>query len=73
MSSGAGEMGADTRARQASEDRSTCTPCRGTGRVLSALGGQSHEVRCPWCGGSGKFAPGRDAQAEPAETPDSAA
>jgi DnaJ-class molecular chaperone len=73
MSSGASDGGASTRAPQEPEDRSTCTPCRGTGRVRSALGGQSHEVTCPWCGGSGQFAPGRDAQAEPAETPDSVA
>jgi DnaJ-class molecular chaperone len=49
------------------DDRSTCTPCRGTGRLMSSLGGQSHEVTCPWCGGSGRFTAGRDAQAEPAE------
>lgn len=49
------------------DDRSTCTPCRGTGRLLSSLGGRSHEVTCPWCGGSGRFTAGRDAQAEPAE------
>jgi DnaJ-class molecular chaperone len=52
------------------EDRSTCTPCRGTGRLKSSLGGQSHEVTCPWCGGDGRFISGRDAQAEPAEHPE---
>jgi len=40
-----------------------CRPCRGTGRVISALGGRRREVTCPWCGGSGVFQPGRDAQA----------
>ena len=40
----------------------TCTPCRGTGKVTSALGGERHEVTCPWCGGSGRFEAGRDAQ-----------
>jgi len=46
----------------AEEDRSVCSPCRGTGKVSSALGGQQHEVECPWCGGSGRFQAGRDAQ-----------
>ena len=49
------------------ESRTTCTPCRGTGRLTSNLGGQAHEVTCPWCGGTGKFTPGRDAQDAPAE------
>ena len=51
------------------EDRGTCTPCRGTGRLVSTLGGEAHEVRCPWCEGSGRFRPGHDAQeAGPAES-----
>jgi DnaJ-class molecular chaperone len=51
--------------------RRTCTACRGTGKLISGLGGVSHEVTCPWCGGSGEFQPGRDAQQEgPAEAPD---
>ena len=29
-----------------------CTPCRGTGRLTSGLGGQPHEVQCPWCRGT---------------------
>ena len=36
--------------------------CRGTGKVISNLGGSAHEVTCPWCGGDGVFHPGRDAQ-----------
>ena len=52
------------------EDRSGCTPCRGTGKVVSNLGGTAHDVVCPWCDGTGRFQPGRDAQASgPAETP----
>jgi DnaJ-class molecular chaperone len=51
----------------AEEDRSVCTPCRGTGRLMSNLGGEPHEVTCPWCDGSGRFDPGRDAQEHPAE------
>ncbi len=49
--------------------RVTCRPCRGTGRVLSMLGGQEHELGCPWCAGSGEFVAGRDAQQSPAEQP----
>jgi DnaJ-class molecular chaperone len=44
-------------------DRTQCTPCRATGKLISNLGGTAHEVPCPWCGGSGRFAPGLDAQA----------
>ena len=49
--------------------RAQCRPCRGTGRVLSTLGGQEHELTCPWCSGSAQFIPGRDAQQSPAEHP----
>ena len=40
-----------------------CAPCRGTGRVISNLGGSPQHVRCPWCEGTGRFIPGHDAQA----------
>jgi DnaJ-class molecular chaperone len=46
------------------EDRTVCTPCRGTGKALSSLGGVQHEVDCPWCAGTGRFQPGRDAQTD---------
>jgi DnaJ-class molecular chaperone len=49
-------------APSAGEDRSVCSACRGTGRVISGLGGTPHEVTCPWCGGDGVFKPGRNAQ-----------
>ena len=50
-------------------DRTTCTACRGTGRLISGLGGDPHEVTCPWCGGDGAFHSGRDAQESgPAES-----
>jgi DnaJ-class molecular chaperone len=39
-----------------------CGPCRGTGRLISNLGGEPHEVACPWCEGTGHFLPGHDAQ-----------
>ncbi len=37
--------------------------CRGTGRVISNLGGTQSEAACPWCEGSGTRVPGIDAQA----------
>jgi DnaJ-class molecular chaperone len=40
-----------------------CTACRGTGRVISNLGGSPNEVPCPWCEGTGVRIPGHDAQA----------
>jgi DnaJ-class molecular chaperone len=41
----------------------TCPPCRGTGRVVSRLGGSSATVTCPWCEGTGHVIPGHDAAA----------
>jgi hypothetical protein len=49
-------------------DPDRCRPCRGTGRVISNLGGAAHEVTCPWCEGGGRFLPDHDAQAAPAES-----
>jgi DnaJ-class molecular chaperone len=46
----------------AQRDEQTCRPCRGTGAVISGLGGEQREVPCPWCGGTGVREPGRDAQ-----------
>jgi DnaJ-class molecular chaperone len=40
-----------------------CSACRGTGVVLSNLGGEPHEQPCPWCDGGGVRIPGHDAQA----------
>lgn len=38
--------------------------CRGTGRVISNLGGTSSTVACPWCEGTGTRPAGEvDAQA----------
>jgi hypothetical protein len=42
--------------------------CRGTGRLTSGLGGEPHQVTCPWCRGTGVRIPGIDAQEHPAET-----
>jgi DnaJ-class molecular chaperone len=65
--SGTAGAGEGRGASSGDEDRSTCTPCRGSGKVISALGGEQHVVTCPWCGGTGRFQPGRDAQESPAE------
>jgi DnaJ-class molecular chaperone len=45
------------------DERTTCTPCRGTGQVISNLGGTRSTVACPWCEGTGRFPQGHDAQA----------
>ena len=39
-------------------------PCRGTGKVISNLGGTPSTVTCPWCDGSGVRIAGIDAQAK---------
>jgi hypothetical protein len=36
--------------------------CRGSGHVISNLGGTPSTLECPWCGGSGTRVPGIDAQ-----------
>jgi DnaJ-class molecular chaperone len=47
----------------AADEPGPCPPCRATGRVISNLGGEPHEVTCPWCEGTGRLTPDRDAQA----------
>ena len=39
-------------------DPQACRPCRGTGHVISNLGGAPSTITCPWCEGSGRFTPG---------------
>jgi DnaJ-class molecular chaperone len=40
-----------------------CSACRGTGKVISRLGGEPSEVVCPWCEGRGlRLASDHDAQ-----------
>jgi DnaJ-class molecular chaperone len=46
-----------------SYDPQRCTPCRGTGKVVSNLGGTPQLVTCPWCDGSGRYLRDHDAQA----------
>lgn len=62
-----------------------CMPCRGSGKVISNLGGTASVVPCPWCAGDGVRLAGMDAQAKwladgstagapaPGEPPDAAA
>lgn len=40
-----------------------CSPCRGTGKVISGAGGESRPVDCPWCEGTGVRKGEIDAQA----------
>jgi hypothetical protein len=47
----------------ASHEPRECMPCRGSGQVISNLGGTPSKVTCPWCGGGGVRLPGVDAQA----------
>jgi DnaJ-class molecular chaperone len=66
---------ADQEATAETETRS-CPPCRGTGRIVSRLGGSAQTVTCPWCEGTGHVIPGHDAQAAKrggAQPPDDAA
>jgi DnaJ-class molecular chaperone len=41
-----------------------CTVCRGTGTLISNLGGSPFEAPCAWCEGTGTFLPDHDAQAQ---------
>jgi hypothetical protein len=45
-------------------------PCRGTGRLISNLGGTQKTITCPWCRGGGVRLPGIDAQADAPEGDD---
>ncbi len=40
-----------------------CMPCRGSGRVISNLGGTASTVTCPWCAGGGVRLSDIDSQA----------
>ncbi len=39
-----------------------CLPCRGTGKVISGLGGSPNSLPCPWCEGRGMRVAQIDAQ-----------
>ena len=60
------------RTEEAHEPRE-CMPCRGTGELISNLGGTPSKVACPWCEGGGVRIPGVDAQARWAAEPDAEA
>jgi hypothetical protein len=36
---------------EASHAPQECMPCRGTGQVISNLGGTAAKITCPWCEG----------------------
>jgi DnaJ-class molecular chaperone len=40
-----------------------CAACRGSGVVISNLGGEPHQLSCPWCDGGGVTLREHDAQA----------
>jgi len=47
-----------------------CMACRGSGKVISNLGGSPSTVTCPWCEGASVRLPDVDAQARwPREEP----
>jgi DnaJ-class molecular chaperone len=61
-------MGYPRRAMAADEQTETaepppCSACRGTGQVISNLGGSPSTLPCPWCEGTGRFIADHDAQA----------
>jgi DnaJ-class molecular chaperone len=56
-------MTADAPADTGSPPDDPCPPCRGTGEVISNLGGEPKTVKCPWCEGTGRWTPQHDAQA----------
>jgi hypothetical protein len=53
----------DDRTEEAHQPRE-CMPCRGSGKVISNLGGSPSTVTCPWCEGGGVRLPEIDAQAK---------
>jgi len=57
----AGEGGSEEQVEASHEPRE-CMACRGTGQVISNLGGESKSVTCPWCTGTGMRTPAADAQ-----------
>ena len=53
----------DDRPSETTGGSEPCSPCRGTGKVISNLGGKREELTCPWCDGAGTRPPaGHDAQ-----------
>lgn len=73
----AGERTDEAYQAEGSHEPRECMACRGTGEVISNLGGTPSNVECPWCGGSGVRRREIDAQnrwlAERAEAADAQA
>jgi DnaJ-class molecular chaperone len=59
----AGENGQTGENVESAHGPRECMPCRGTGSVISNLGGTQRTLECPWCRGSGARLAGVDAQA----------
>ena len=59
----AGENGQTGENVESAHGPRECMPCRGTGRVISNLGGSQRTLECPWCQGGGVRLAGVDAQA----------
>jgi DnaJ-class molecular chaperone len=58
----AGEQDDDEVAVETAHGPRECMPCRGTGKLISNLGGEPSTVVCPWCDGGGVRLTGVDAQ-----------
>ena len=58
---------------QSTYDPERCTACRGTGQVISSRGETQTRLECPWCGGTGRRQPGRNAQEFAPERPEAPA
>jgi DnaJ-class molecular chaperone len=56
-------MAADEPTDETAAEPPECRPCRGTGKLISNLGGEPSTVTCPWCEGTGRFIADHDAQA----------
>jgi len=56
-------MASDDQTPASGAEPQECMPCRGTGKVVSNLGGRPSAVTCPWCRGGGVRLAGNDAQA----------
>lgn len=56
-------MSADEETPELDDEVVPCTVCRGTGTLISNLGGTPFNVDCAWCEGTGTFLPDHDAQA----------
>jgi len=56
------QSNSEDQAEESHEPRE-CMPCRGSGKVISNLGGKASAVVCPWCGGGGIRLADVDAQA----------